>query len=70
MSEFAPCPICGETPKLHKMQQGFVLSCVGARHTVAMTDEEGKHQVALYRGRSEDEVRSMWNKKFGKETIA
>lgn len=70
MSDLAPCPVCGQMPKLHEMKQGFVLSCVGARHTVALTDEDGQHAVALYRGRTEDEVRFMWNKKFGKETIA
>ncbi len=61
----APCPICGATPKLHQMKTGFVLSCVGARHTVAVTDDGG-HQVALYLGRSEDEVRAGWNKAFEK----
>ena len=60
----APCPICGATPKLHHMKTGFVLSCVGARHTVAVTDD-GIHAVSLYRGKSEDEVRGFWNKRFG-----
>lgn len=61
----APCPICGAVPKLHRVNTGFVLSCVGARHTVAVTDDGG-HQVALYRGRSEDEVRAGWNKALEK----
>lgn len=65
MSTTAPCPVCGATPKLHKLKEGFVLSCVGPRHTVAMTDE-GQHQAALYRGRSEEEVRTFWNKTFAK----
>lgn len=65
MSEIAPCPICGSTPKVHKINKGFVLSCVGARHTVAMTDED-QHQVALYRGRSEEEVRTVWNRSFAR----
>jgi len=67
MTSLAPCPICGQTPKVHEMQTGFVLSCVGARHTVAITDEEGQHSVALYRGKSEEEVVSFWNKTFAKE---
>lgn len=65
MSDMAPCPICGRTPKIHKMKTGFVLSCVGDRHTVAMTDE-GQHAVSLYRGRSQVEVERFWNKAFGK----
>ena len=65
MSTVAPCPICGATPKVHKMKTGFVLSCVGSRHTVAMTDEGG-HATSLYRGRTEEEVRTFWNKSFAK----
>lgn len=65
MSDMAPCPICGSAPKVHKIKTGFVLSCVGARHTVAMTDE-GQHAVELYRGRSQAEVERFWNKAFGK----
>ena len=62
----APCPICGATPKVHEMKTGFVLSCVGVRHTVAVTDD-GKHAVSLYRGRSVEEVTAFWNKTFGKD---
>lgn len=69
MSDMAPCPICGRPPKLHKMKTGFVLSCVGDRHTIAMTDE-GQHAVSLYRGRSEAEVCDAWNKKLSKEHAA
>jgi hypothetical protein len=67
MTQLAPCPICGATPKIHEMKTGFVLSCVGARHTVAITDGDGQHQVALYRGRSRAEVEQQWNKSFGKD---
>ena len=62
----APCPVCGKPPKLHHVQNGFVLSCVGVRHTVAMTDD-GHHAASLYRGKSEDEVRAGWNRAFGKD---
>ena len=65
MSEISPCPICGATPKVHKIRTGFVRSCVGSRHTVAMTDDGG-HQAALYRGRTEEEVRTFWNQTFAK----
>jgi hypothetical protein len=47
------------------MKTGFVLSCVGARHTVAVTDQDGQHAVSLYRGRSQAEVADFWNKTFG-----
>lgn len=67
MTHLAPCPICGAAPKIHEIKTGFVLSCVGARHTVAITDEDGQHQVALYRGRSRAEVEAGWNKAFGKD---
>lgn len=66
MTTLAPCPICGATPKVHEIKTGFVLSCVGARHTVAMTDD-GRHAVELYRGRSRAEVEAGWNKAFGKD---
>lgn len=69
MNDLAPCPVCGQTPKIHEMKNGFVLSCVGARHTVAVTDE-GQHAVSLYRGRSEAEVCEAWNKRFAKEQAA
>ena len=62
----APCPVCGKPPKLHHVQTGFVLSCVGARHTVAVTDE-GQHQVELYRGVTQAEVEAAWNRCFGKD---
>jgi len=64
MTDLAPCPICGAQPKLHEIKTGFVLSCVGRRHTVVVTDE-GQHAAALYRGKSEAELIEHWNKKFG-----
>ena len=63
----APCPICGRTPRLHELKTGFVISCVGDRHTVAMTDD-GIHQATLYRGKSVEEVSAFWNKTFAKDT--
>lgn len=56
-----PCPICGREPKWHLVEKGWVLSCVGNRHTVAITDD-GKHQVALYKGKSQEEVAAAWDK--------
>lgn len=64
MTTYAPCPICGAEPKLHTFKTGFVLSCVGERHLVAITDD-GRHQVALYRGKTPSEVAEFWNKTFG-----
>lgn len=57
----SPCPICGREPKWHEVQSGWILSCVGNRHTVAITDE-GAHQVALYKGKSKEEVAAAWEK--------
>lgn len=64
MIGLAPCPICGSQPKLHEIKTGFVLSCVGKRHTVAVTDD-GYHATELYRGKTEAELIEHWNKKFG-----
>lgn len=56
-----PCPICGREPKWHHAHNGWILSCVGHRHTVAVTDE-GAHQVALYKGKTQEEVAAAWDK--------
>ena len=50
----APCPVCAAMPKLHKSERGFSIGCVGDRHC-----------VQLYRGTSEGEVLTAWNRLFG-----
>lgn len=56
-----PCPICGREPKWHHAFGGWILSCVGDRHTVAITDE-GHHVASLYKGKSQEEVAAAWDK--------
>lgn len=56
-----PCPICGREPKWHFAFGGWILSCVGHRHTVAISDD-GHHTVSLYKGKSQEEVAAAWDK--------
>ena len=56
-----PCPICGREPKWHHAHGGWILSCVGNRHTVAITDH-GTHEVALYKAKTQEEILRAWDK--------
>lgn len=59
-----PCPICGREPKFHQVKTGTVLSCVGDRHTFAITDD-GQHQVALYKA-TREQLEAAWEKHIGR----
>lgn len=68
--QLAPCPVCGRTPKCYQWKTGWTISCVGDRHTLAVSADEIQHDASLYKGRSEAEVVEAWNKAFGKAEVA
>lgn len=53
MTTLAPCPVCGRTPKAYEWKTGWTVSCVGDRHTLALSADEIQHDASLYRGRTQ-----------------
>jgi hypothetical protein len=64
-----PCPICGREPKWHYAFGGWVLSCVGNRHTIAITDD-GHHVATLYKAKTQDEIIKAWDRAMQGKGVA
>lgn len=58
---FDLCPICGNATKTHQVLDGWVKSCVGARHYFGTTDD-GRHTISIYRCEVPEEAVDAWNR--------
>lgn len=59
-----PCPLCGRMPRMHTTRfpgqpEGFVLSCIGDRHN-----------VAIFKIGSPEETVAEWDRRLGPKVDA